>query len=313
MLDDLRSMAVFAAVVKEGSFRRAGQQLQLSASVVSHHVARLEKRLNCALLYRTTRKLSLTNDGEAFYQACARAVQAADDGLNQLHQRKDLLTGRLRLGVPALLAQGPFIEDIRAFAMEFPGVELELLFSDERRNQVEDGVDVSIRIGWLADSGLRAKLLFEVERLLCASPALVASSLDGGEVVTPDDLQRLPWIQAGGMPGYVDLIGPDGEARRIACPSKLRVNSGTASRELALVGAGAIEVLEFMVREPLASGQLQRLLPTWRMQSAGVYAVWPSNVTRGALAQRFVDFLSQRLAQATHTKPLSKGLLGFGR
>ncbi|MEN9384556.1 MAG: hypothetical protein RL323_1699 [Pseudomonadota bacterium] len=192
MLDELRSMAVFATVVREGTFRAAAKQLQLSTSVVSHHLTQLERRLGCALLYRTTRKLSLTPDGEHFFEACSRAIDAAQEGLQRIQTQQKTLAGRLRIGAPAILAQGPFVRDVHAFATAHPAVDLELLFTDERQNQVADSIDVVVRIGWLEDSTLRARNAPCGLRNACfVGPLPAGSGPVGPERLALDCLHRL--------------------------------------------------------------------------------------------------------------------------
>lgn len=291
MLDELRSMAVFATVVREGSFRAASKQLQLSTSVVSHHVTQLEKRLGCALLYRTTRKLSLTPDGEHFFEACSRTIDAAQEGLERIQTQQKTMAGRLRIGAPAILAQGPFVRDVHAFAQAHPAVDLELLFTDERQNQVADSIDVAIRIGWLEDSTLRARKLFEVRRVLCAAPSLLEQN---PPIKAPADLAALPWIASTALPGFLDLRSPEGDIQRVHCNSRIAVNSGIAARELAVSGAGAFVALDFFAKQQIARGELVTLLDQWEPTRPSFYAVWPNNVARSALAQRFVDHLVER-------------------
>ena len=121
MIDDLRSMAVFATVVAEGSFRGAADRLGLSPSVISHHVSRLEKRLDCALLYRSTRRLSLTDDGRVFHASCARALEAAEEGLNSVaHRQTEVGRAPARGCARPVLSNGPFVDDVLAFAEAFP-------------------------------------------------------------------------------------------------------------------------------------------------------------------------------------------------
>ncbi len=291
MLDELRSMAVFATVVREGTFRAAAKQLQLSTSVVSHHLTQLERRLGCALLYRTTRKLSLTPDGEHFFEACSRAIDAAQEGLQRIQTQQKTLAGRLRIGAPAILAQGPFVRDVHAFATAHPAVDLELLFTDERQNQVAESIDVVVRIGWLEDSTLRARKLFEVRRVVCAAPALLALY---PPVQGPSDLSALPWIASTALPGFLDLSSAAGDVQRVQCNSRITVNSGLAARELALAGAGALVTLDFFVQAYLERGELVPLLNQWEPTRPSFYAVWPNNVARSALAQRFVEHLVKR-------------------
>lgn len=294
MIDDLRSMAVFAAVVGEGSFRGAAKRLALSPSVVSHHVSQLEKRLGCALLYRSTRHLALTDDGRVFHQACARAVEAAEDGLNSVASRKLELTGRLRITCPAVLAPGPFVDDMLAFADAFPAVELELGFDDERHGMVQEGFDVAIRIGWLEDSALRARKLLTLRRLVCAAPALLARH---DPPANPTDLQGWPWIQQSMLPNFLDFTGPAEETCRVQLLSRITTNHVPAARQMAVAGAGLLSTLDFVVVEDLAAGRLVELLPEWRTAAPSAYAVWPANVAKGSLVSRFVDFLHQRITR----------------
>lgn len=294
MIDDLRSMAVFAAVVGEGSFRGAAKRLGLSPSVVSHHVSQLEKRLGCALLYRSTRHLSLTDDGRVFHQACARAVEAAEDGLNSVASRKLELAGRLRITCPAVLAPGPFVDDMLAFADAFPAVELELGFDDERHAMVQEGYDVAIRIGWLEDSALRARKLMTLRRLICAAPALLARH---DPPVDPAELQNWPWIQQSMLPNFLDFTSPADETRRVQLHSRITTNHVPAARQMAVAGAGLLSTLDFVVVDDLAAGRLIELLPEWQTASPSAYAVWPANAAKGSLVLRFVDFLYQRITR----------------
>jgi|APTNR8051073442_1049403.scaffolds.fasta_scaffold01691_2 DNA-binding transcriptional LysR family regulator len=293
MIDDLRSMAVFATVVAERSFRGAAARLGLSPSVISHHVSRLEKRLDCALLYRSTRRLSLTDDGRVFHAACARALDAAEEGLNSVANRQSELAGRLRIGAPAMLASGPFVSDILAFADAFPAVELELFLDDDRKNQIEAGFDVSIRIGWLEDSALRARQLLSVRRRLCAAPRLVERM---GEPQHPADLMNWPWVQETMLARFVDFTGPKDATYRVPTTGRLSTNHAETAKRFALAGAGALASIDLLVAEDLAAGRLVELLPDWSLPSVGVYAVWPANVSRNSLSARFVDFLHTQIS-----------------
>jgi DNA-binding transcriptional LysR family regulator len=308
MIDDLRSMAVFATVVSEGSFRGAAARLGLSPSVISHHVSRLEKRLDCALLYRSTRRLSLTDDGRVFHAACARALEAAEEGLNSVAHRQIELSGRLRVGAPALLASGPFVDDVMAFAAAYPAVELELCLDDERKNQIDAGFDVAIRIGWLEDSALRARQLLSVKRRVCAAPALIERL---GLPQHPADLVDWPWVQETMLAQFVDFSGPSNATYRVPMSGRLSTNHGETAKRFALAGAGAFASIDFLVTDDLAAGRLVELLPDWHLSSAGVYAVWPANVSRNSLSMHFVDFLHAQVDEL-RTKAEASGTLAPG-
>ena len=294
MIDDLRGMAIFATVVSEGSFRAAAGRLKLSPSVVSHHVSQLEKRLGCALLYRSTRQLSLTDDGRVFYESCARAVEAAEEALDLVSERQRQLSGRLRIAAPALLADAPFMDDLYDFVSSYPDVEIDLHLDDVRINQVQEGFDVAIRIGWLEDSGLRARHLTTINRWLCVAPSLAAKHPPPKH---PSELADWPWVHESMLPRFIDFTGPDGEACRVPINSRLSCNNVEASRRFAVNGAGLFASLDFVLKKDLKAGRLVRLLPEWQMSAPGIYAVWPTNAARGSLAHRFVSFIAERLGK----------------
>ena len=159
MIDDLRALAVFARTVELGSFRGAAKALALSPSVVSHHVALLESRVGVPLLYRSTRRLALTPEGERLFASAREMVEAAERGLDGVNGRSESPSGLLRVSVPAFLANTAFPRDLAAFSAEHPRVRLTVGFSDGRRELIQDGLDVALRIGGLEDSSLRARRL----------------------------------------------------------------------------------------------------------------------------------------------------------
>src|SRR6185437_2160385 len=154
MIDELRALAIFAKVVEAGSFRSAANALKLSPSVVSHHVAQLEERLGVALLYRSTRQLSLTSEGEKLFNSAKTMLSAAEEGLNSLAFRATEPIGKLNLTVPAMLTKSLLVADIIAFAKTFPKVVLSINFSDIQQELIREGIDLAIRIGDLKDSTL---------------------------------------------------------------------------------------------------------------------------------------------------------------
>ena len=291
MLERLRSLAVFAEVVESGSFRAAARALGLSPSVVSHHLARLEAQLGVTLLYRSTRRMSLTPSGRRLYASCREMVAAARRGLDEVTADSATPSGELRITAPAMLAGTPFVGDVADFAAAFPKVRLSLCFDDRPRNLIEEGFDLAIRIGWLEDSSLKARKLLDMKVQVCASPGYLA---DRRRPEAPEDLASLDWVGLGMLPGYLDLTGPGGETRRIDCPARISVDSATAAKGLALEGMGLVPLLEVETREELADGRLVRVLPYWQPASPGVYAVWPGANGGNRLARRFVDFLAEQ-------------------
>lgn len=295
MLDHLRSLAVFAKVVELGSFRAAARALSLSPSVVSHHVSELERRLSLPLLYRSTRRLALTPDGEQLVVAARAMVDAAEQGLDALSGHGHTPTGALRVTAPAFLAETRFSADLAAFSAACPKVSLTVSFTDAPRDLLRDGFDLALRIGRLADSTHKTRKLADMRRLLVGSPGYVGARKPPK---APRDLETWDFMQLSSRPPELTLTAPGRRAPVvIAFTPKLAVDSAAALRELAIAGAGLVTLPEVTVRADVASGRLVEVLPTWQAAVLGVYAVWPSNAQRAGLTLRFVELMASRVAE----------------
>ncbi len=291
MIDDLRALAVFAKTVESRSFRAAATTLNLSPSVVSHHVSQLEERLGVALLYRSTRRLSLTQDGQALFEHARAMLEAAESGFNAIAQRSTEPAGRLSVTLPAFLARGKLVEGMAAFAQAYPKIALSIDFSDVRQDLIRDGIDLAIRIGPLEDSGLKSRKLFDIKRCLVASPSSLAGRPNAQ---APEDLLDCEWIGLRMRPNYKTLINGAGDVRRIDFAPRIVVNSIDAACQLAIAGLGLATPPSFLVEDDLRTGRLVEPLPTWTVSSLGAYAVWPHNAARESLTSRLVQFLDGR-------------------
>ncbi|POZ61999.1 LysR family transcriptional regulator [Chromobacterium alticapitis] len=291
MIDELRALAVFAKTVETGSFRAAARALQLSPSVVSHHVSQLEAKLGAALLYRSTRKLSLTPDGQDLYQHAQAMLQAAESGLNALAGRAAEPAGSLSVTLPAFFARHPLVEQLAGFSRSHPKVELALDFSDEKRDLIRDGIDLAIRIGELPDSALKSRRLLDMPRLTVAAPSLLAER-EAPRV--PAELADWPWLGIRMRPNRKTLRLDSGEAQAFAFQPRLTSNSIDAACRLAIAGCGLATPPVFLVEEDLAAGRLCAVLPEWRVEALGVYAVWPANAARESLTLRLVNHLADK-------------------
>lgn len=293
MLDQLRSLAVFAKVVELGSFRAAARALSLSPSVVSHHVSELERRLSLPLLYRSTRRLALTPDGERLVVAAREMVDAAERGLDALSGHGHSPTGALRVTAPAFLAETRFSADLAAFQAACPKVSLTVSFTDAPRDLLRDGFDLALRIGRLEDSTHKTRKLADMRRLLVGSPRYVGAKQPPR---APRDLEGWDFMQLSSRPAELTLTAPGRPAVVIAFEPKIAVDSAAALRELAIAGVGLVTLPEVTVRADVASGRLVEVLPTWQAALLGVYAVWPSNAQRAGLTLRFVELMASRIA-----------------
>jgi DNA-binding transcriptional LysR family regulator len=291
MLDRLRGMAVFAKTVETGSFRGAARALGLSPSVVSHHVAQLERQLDVLLLRRSTRKLTLTEEGRSLFEAAQAMMAAAEGGLNRLTATSRSPAGRINLACMGFLVSGPLMDDLAAFALAFPRVELSMSFSDAPVDLIGTGVDVAIRAGTLKDSSWKSKKLFEIPRKLIAAPAY-ASRQPNPE--TPRDVASWDWIQLKSRPPRVTFTGPRGEELEISFAARCTADSSDAMLQLALRGLGLAVVPALIADPALRAGRAVELLPRWRPWTPTAYAVWPANAPRSSLSARLVSFLEER-------------------
>lgn len=291
MIDELRQIAIFAKTVDHGSFRAAALALRLSPSVVSHHIGQLEKSLGTALLYRSTRKLSLTPDGERLLAAAYAMIDAAESGLQAVVNQVDQPSGLLRITAPAVLAQSQMVGQFAEFSLAYPQVQLTIDFSDTRRDLIADGYDVVIRAGALNDSSLMVRKLFDFKRRLVAAPKYLETR--SRKPVSPDDLSDWDWLEF--TPVWRKKAEFRYAGRRkivVKQRTRLRVNSAHALCHLTRSGAGLAIVPEFLAEADIATGALQYVLPNWKVDPVGVFAVWPTNAPKYGLVKHFVNFIA---------------------
>ena len=210
MIDQLRAMAIFTKVVQLGSFRATGEALNLSPSVISHHVSALEAHLDCALLYRSTRRISLTDDGAQFYAASKEMVRAAQVGLDALTAKADQPAGQLRVAVPAaLFEKDQYIECIATFVRRYPKVNLCMYFSDQTLDLIGSQIDVAVRAGFqLKDSRYKARKLCELEHNLVVAPSYLKGRKPPSSI---RELAELDWIKLSQFAPAKQMLSSAGE------------------------------------------------------------------------------------------------------
>ncbi len=290
MIDELRAMAIFAETVRQGSFRGAARALGLSPSVVSYHVSQLEKQIGTALIYRSTRKLSLTHEGQVLYQHTQQMLAAAQQGLSEVSADSTEPSGKLTITLPSALSRSPLAMQLAGFIKRYPQVELNVLCTDERQNLIEQGIDLAIRAGGLEDSGLKTRRIGHVARTLVCAPEYLA-----GKAVpqTPAQLDEHPWIRLAMLADRRTLVGPQGQAVDIRFAAQTTVNSVELMTQFCIQGLGVATPPDFLVEDALAAGQLVELLPEWSVQTMPLYALWPANVAANANARRLLAYLDE--------------------
>lgn len=287
MLDQLRGMAVFAKTVETGSFRAAAKALGLSPSVVSHHVSRLEASLDTVVLYRSTRRIALTDDGAKLYEAARAMLAAADGGVDSVTRRAKSPSGKLVVTAPASLAHGKLMDDVAAFALAHPRVELAMSVSDVPVDLLRAGVDVAIRAGTLKDSSLKSKRLFSIPRTLVAAPAYVATR---SRPHAPADLASWDWIRLSSRPSEMTFTH-DGKRATVKFRARTSADAADAMVELARRGLGVVAVPAALVAADVLHGRLVEILPEWELEAPNVYAVWHANAPKSGLTMRFVAWM----------------------
>ncbi len=287
-------MAVFVRVVESGSFSAAGRASGLSKSAVSKQIRRLEDELQVRLLNRTTRRLSLTEAGTAFYQGCRRVVAEAEAAVDAVSHLAVAVRGTLRVNGPmsfGIQHLAPILADFMAL---YPELKVDLTLNDRRVDLVEEGYDLALRIGELDDSSLIARRLAPNRSVLAAAPAYAERH---GLPDAPEDLLRHHCLHYSYRSGLEwRLRGPEGE-RRLRPGCRLRINNGDALLQAAEAGLGITFLPTFICGEALRAGRLLRVLPGWEDgRDTGVHVIFPPGANRLPKVRVFIDFLAERFS-----------------
>ncbi|MEG2963894.1 MAG: LysR family transcriptional regulator [Janthinobacterium sp.] len=293
-MDVLALMRVFRAVVERDSFSKAALELNQSAAAVSKQVRQLEERLGTVLLVRTTRRMSLSDGGRAYYLECCRlldeiaALELATRGC------AGKVAGRLRVNVPLSFGLKVLSPLLPAFMARYPEVTLELTLDDRLRDVVGEGYDVSLRIrAALADSSLVARRLGDVEQMICAAPDYLARRGTPLRALDLHDHDCLAYRLAD-SPGVWQLDGPEG-ASSIVLPVRFSADSSLLLADMLVAGIGVGALPSFVAAPLLASGALVRVLPSHGMARRGVYALMPDGRHVQEKVRAFCDFLAAAL------------------
>ena len=190
MIDELRQIAVFSKVVEHGSLRKAAAALDISPSVVSHHVSQLETKLGVALLYRSTRKLTLTREGEVLLGAARQMMEAVETGLDQVTGKSTEPTGELSVTIPSVLVHSPITKAIARFHQNFPKIRLDIDYTDERKALIENRIDVAIRMTLNRDRSPNRKSILKAQRYIVAARTYMEARASSGVAVVPGFVAR---------------------------------------------------------------------------------------------------------------------------
>lgn len=294
MYKHLHNLAAFVAVAETGAFKKAAEKLGLSPSVVSHHVSNLEEHLGATLIYRTTRKLSLTEQGRDLFDVAQKLMQETEDTCGHIMSVGQRISGSLRIAAPAYVPAPDVERDIWEFACQHRDVKLYMSFSDGRVDLVDDDFDICIRLGKLPTSSLSKRKLAEVEHVLVAAPSIL---LDHGPPQSPQDLQQLPYIAMVSKLTRLTLSTAD-TTQDVSCTNpQIIVNNITGAYSAALGGLGYANLPLSICQKAIADGKLVQLLPHWHQPKLAVHAVWHNKARKNNLSARFIEFIHAALAR----------------
>jgi DNA-binding transcriptional LysR family regulator len=291
MIDHLRQMAIFARVVEKGSFRAAAKDVGLAPSRISETVSELEVFLGTTLLYRSTRKLTLTNEGRIFYARVVEMLRSAEAGLNELNALSLDPSGALRISIPAFLSSGPLSTAIAAFARQHPNVAFSVAYTDHPMGLIDDGFDLNVRVGWLDDSSMMSRKLAEGQRVLVAGTDYARQR---NTPQRPSDLEEWDWIRYQPRADTTEFTSTTGQIEKVTGKAQIEVDSIDAVYHFAIQNMGVTILPSFLAERGISTGALVRLLPDWRLRQLGIYAVWPDRSRRESLTLLFVRFLAEQ-------------------
>jgi len=288
-MDRFLEMQAFVAVVDAGSFVRGAEALQMSKSVVSRVVAELEQRLGVRLLQRTTRRLSLTPEGERFHERCRELLAGVGDAEDEVTRDAAEAIGELRVSAPGSFGLTHLAPLWPLFMARHPKLTLDVTLADRFVDLVDEGYDVAVRIAQMPDSSLVSRQLAATRLVLCATPTYLSSH---GEPSVPSELSEHTVfaykLLSTGDQWHFD--GPHGPTT-VKINPRMRSNSGDSCREAALQHQGIVLQPSFLVGAQLDSGALVEVMPRYRSIELGIYAVYPSRKQLAPKVRLLVDFL----------------------
>ena len=291
-MNKLLAMEVFVQVVDAGGFTRAADHLQMPKATVSTLIQMLEKTLAVKLLHRTTRQVSVTTDGAAYYERCLGILADVREAEESLSRNRANPGGRLRVDVATGIANDFIIPALPDFFARYPDIALELGCSDRPVDLIEEGVDCAIRGGALPDSGLIARRIGVVHFVTCATPAYLELH---GRPGHPNELASHRCVNYfSSKTGKIhewDFVRGD-ERITMAVPASLAVNDTTAYLSAGLAGIGIMQMASFSMGAHLASGALEPLLEDWVSTPLPVHVVYPHNRHLSAKVRVFVEWVA---------------------
>lgn len=297
-MDRLRAMAVFASVVDRGSFAAAADHLGLSRTATSKLVMELEAHLGVTLLNRTTRRVSLTDAGTAYFERARRILEEVEEADNEAASQTQMPHGRVRVSAPMSFGIRHIAPRLKTYMDAFPDVEIDLALNDRQVDLIEEGFDLTIRIGQLADSSLISRKLATSRLRVCAAPGYLK---ENGAPAHPSELTDhicLGYAYWSGRNNW-QLQASGGEMISVTVHNRLWSNNGDALLAAALSGLGIAFQPDFIAYDALRRGDLIEILNGFTGPEVGVHVLYGQTAFMPLRVRSFIDFLAQSFAENT--------------
>jgi DNA-binding transcriptional LysR family regulator len=293
-MDAATEMRVFTRAVDKGSFSAAADDLDLTPSAVSKLVTRIEDRLGVRLLFRTTRRLTLTPEGEVYLARARQILADIADAEEAVTRGRGRPRGKLRVSVGTAFAAHQLAPALPEFLAQYPEIDVELVVTDRVVDIIDEQADVAIRTGVVADTSLIARKFADAERMICAAPSYLARV---GAPVDVEDITRHTCLIVSAVPGLSQwgFLMPDGSRRVLDVKPKVASDDAETIFRLCVAGAGVARLLDIIFGEAVRDGRLIELLPERHYpEPVPVYAVYPPGRHRLPKLTVFLDFLAKR-------------------
>lgn len=295
-MDKFEAMRVFCSVIEAGGFAPAADRMGLSTSAVSRHVAQLEAHLNVRLLNRTTRRMSPTDQGFAYFERCTQLLADLEETEASVSGEAHRPHGRLRLTAPIALATLRLAPAFAAFSRQYPDITLDILLSDSIADFAEEGLDLAIRVGRVGSENLVARHIGDSVLLVAAAPDYLKRA---GAPSHPDDLAHhecltYTYSSIGNQWSFEDK---DGKAITTRIGGPINANNGMLLAEIAAAGGGIAFAPCFILQPLIDAGRLQRVLPDWETPRLPIHAVYPTRRHLSAKVQAMTGFLTDWYAK----------------
>lgn len=297
-MDKFQEMKAFVSVVDNGSFVRAAEALNASKAAVSRQVAELEKRLDVRLLHRTTRKLSLTDEGQLFYQRCSDLLNALDEAESELSQRSGNASGQLRISAPVTFGILHLAPLWGHFLKQHPQVSLDVFLSDRTVDLVEDGFDLAVRIARSPHPTFIARKLASTKMVISASPTYLkqhGTPKHPREIAHHNIISYTYWSSKDEW----EFTHPNGQKELVKTRPRLHANSGDTCLAAALQHQGIIMQPDFLVHDALRKGELKQILTEYQTVELGIYVIYASRRQLPLKLRYMIDFLAASFNKLT--------------